>query len=137
MKSRTNIMALVRSRQHEAHNTQWSHSRQPRWLPASHDTLAQEGNYLSQSRCIWQGDRPKVSAHVIRTARPAEWDHPPRDRLLGRFPTCHQGDKTLIKRPRRVESTALKGVTEVASKPLLRQPCPTPQSAAPRQADLP
>ena len=66
-------MALVQSREPKVHKMKWSHSCQPRWLSVSHDTLVQVGNYLSQSRHIWQGDTPKISAHVIRIA---EWDHP-------------------------------------------------------------
>ena len=46
--SRTNKMALVQSREYK---TNWSHSCQPRWLPVSHDTLVQEGNYLSPGWC--------------------------------------------------------------------------------------
>ena len=63
--SRTNKMALVLSKEHKVYEIKWSHSCQPRWLPIIHDTLVQEGNYLSQSRHIWQGDSPKISAHVI------------------------------------------------------------------------
>ena len=49
VESRTNKMALVWSRYHKAYKTMWSHSCQPRWLPVSHDTLAQEGNYLADT----------------------------------------------------------------------------------------
>ena len=39
----------------------------------SHDTLVQEGNYLSHPRHIWQGDTPKIPAHMIKTSMSAEW----------------------------------------------------------------
>ena len=68
-------MTLVWSRQHKVYKTKWSHSCQPRRLPDSYDTLVQEGNYLSQSRHNWQGDTPKISAHVTRVAVSAERDH--------------------------------------------------------------
>ena len=38
--------------------------------------MVQEGNYLSQSRHIWQGDTPEIPTHMVRVAVPAEWDHP-------------------------------------------------------------
>ena len=31
--------------------------------------------YLSHARHNWQGDTPKISAHMMRTAVCAEWDH--------------------------------------------------------------
>ena len=45
---------------------------------------------------------------------------PPTDRLLGKFPTHHQGSQ-VIKRPRGMEYMTLKGITEVGFRPLLRQ----------------
>ena len=92
-------MALGQSREHKAYKTKWSHSCQPRWLPVSHHTLLKEGNYLSQSRHIWQGDSPKISAHMIRTAMSAEWDHP-QIGPWGNSLLVSRGAKTLIKRPR-------------------------------------
>ena len=76
MENKTNKMALFQSRWLKVYKIKWSHSCQPRWLPVSHDTLGQEGIYLSQSRHIWQGDTPKISAHMGRTAMSAEQDHP-------------------------------------------------------------
>ena len=61
---------------HKVHKTKWSHSYQPRQLPVSLDTLVQEGNYLSQSKHIWQEDIPKISAYSIKIAMSAEWNHP-------------------------------------------------------------
>ena len=43
-------MVLVLSRQDKVCTTKWYHSCQPRWLPVSHNTLVQEGNYLSHTR---------------------------------------------------------------------------------------
>ena len=65
-----------------------------------------------------------ASGVLSRTAMSAEWDHP----LIGSWgnsPLSIRGAKTLIKRPRRVEYTTLKCITEADSRPLLRQwlPC--------------
>ena len=129
-------MALVQSRQHKVYKTKWSHSCQPRWLWVSLDTLVQEGNYLSHARHTWQGDTPKIFAHLTKTAVSAEWDHP-YIVSWGSSSLAIRGAKTLIKRPRRVEFTTLKGVTEAGSRPLLRQLSSTHQNDAPRHADLP
>ena len=72
-----------------------------RWLPVSHDTLVQEGNYRRQSRHIWQGDTPKTAAHVIKRATSAERDQP-HVGSWGNSPRGIRGDKTLTKRPRRL-----------------------------------
>ena len=75
-----------------------------KWLSASHDTLVQEGTYLSQGRHIWQGDTLNISAHMIRIAVSAEQDHP----QIGSWANSTLGitdAKTVIKRPRRVEYT--------------------------------
>ena len=82
-------MTLVWSRQHKVYKTNWSHSCQPQWLPASHDTLAQEEKYLSHARHIQQRDTPRISAHVIR--QPVYRAGPPIGRLQGKFPTWQQG----------------------------------------------
>ena len=65
----------------------------------SRDTLIQEGNYLSHTRHIWQGNTPKVFAHLIRTAMSVELDHPQIDSRAN-FLLAIRGIKTLIKRPR-------------------------------------
>ena len=92
-------MALVWSRQHNIYKSKWNHSCQPRWRPVSHDILVQERNCLNQARHIWQGDTPKISAHMIRTAMSAEWDHP-QIGPWGNSLLVSRGAKTLIKRPR-------------------------------------
>ena len=150
-------MALVRSRRHEVYKAKWSHSCQPRWLPVIQDTLLQQGNYLSQSRHIWQGDTPKISSQVIRTAICRAGL--PIDRLLGKFHTCHQGCqaeqpstihrllgkfhscqqgcKDTYQKTQKGGVLHFQGITEAGSRPLLRQRSSTPQSAAPCHADLP
>ena len=91
--------------------------------------MVQEGNYLSQSRHIWQGDTPKTSAHTIRIATSGKWDHPQLGfwrksplAVMGAKQNSHvppigswtnsplgiRSAKTLIKRPRRVENTTFK-----------------------------
>ena len=130
-------MALVQPKQHKVYKTKQSHSCQRRWLSVSHDTLVQEGNHLSHARYILQGDTHKISAHVMRTSMTVEQAGLPIDRLLGKVPTCHQVAKTLIKRPRRVEYSTLKGMTEVGFKQLLRQSSSTRQSDAPRHTHIP
>ena len=65
-----------------------------------HDTLVQEENYLSQSKHIWQGDIPTISAHVVRAAVSAERDHP----LMGSWansPLGIRGAKTFIEKPQK------------------------------------
>ena len=42
---------------------------------SSHDSLFQDENYLNHAR-HWQGDTPKISAHMTRTDISAEQDHP-------------------------------------------------------------
>ena len=126
-------MASVQSRQHKVYKTKWSHSCQPKWLSISHDTLVQEGNYLSQSRHIWQGNTPRVSAHVIRTATSAEQDHP----WVGssaNFPLAIRSAKTFIKR---TEGRSAPLLVYAGSRTLLRQPSSTHQSVVPHHADLP
>ena len=135
VESKTNKMTLVWSRQHKEYKTKWSHSCQPRWPPVSHDTLVQEGNYLSQSRHIWQGDTPKISSHMIRTAASPEWDHP--QLAPGQIPNCHKGCQEINQETQKGGIHHFQGIAEADSRPLLRQLSSTHQSAAPCPADLP
>ena len=128
-------MALVQSRLHKVYKTKWSHSCQPRWLPVSHETLVQEGNYLSHTRHIWQRDTPKIPAHVTRTDTFAQWDHP-QIGFWRNSPLAIRGPKTLLERPKRKEYTILKSVTEEDFRSLLRQLSSTHQGASPHHADL-
>ena len=102
---------------------------------------------------------PEMCARVTRAAMSAEQDHPqtgswanstlatrgvkqnshepPIDKLLGKFPTCHQGAKTLIKKPRSCGVHNFQGITEAGSRPLLRQLSCLHQGAAPHHIDLP
>ena len=107
-----------------------------RWLPASHDTLVQEGNYLSHSRHIWQGDTPKISAHMVRTTMSAEWDHPQID-SWAKSPFGIKGAKTLIEKTQKGGAHHSQVVTEAGSRPLLRPLSSMHQSAAPRHSHLP
>ena len=135
-----------------------SHSCQPRWLPVHLDILVQEGNYLSQSRHVWQGDTFKMSAHMSKVAVSAEWHHP---QIFSRgnstlairgikqnshvppigsgswanSPLGFSGAKTLFKRTQKGGVLHSQGITEAGSRPLLRQ-LSTYQSAAPCHTDL-
>ena len=60
-----------------------------------------------QNGHVWQRDTPKIFAHGIRTAVTTERDHPQMG-SWGNSPLSIGGAKTLVKRPRRVESTPLK-----------------------------
>ena len=98
--------------------------------------LVQEENYLSQSRHIWQGDTFKISAHVVRVAMSAEQDHPS-IASWGSSPLGIRVAKTFIKKTQKGGVHPFQGITEEGSRPLLRQPSFTHQSATPRHADLP
>ena len=101
-----------------------------RWLPVSHDTLVQEGNYRRQSRHIWQGDTPKTAAHVIKRATSAERDQP-HVGSWGNSPRGIRGDKTLTKRPRRLSKYNWGRLLTTAETAQLHTPecCSTPCSS--------
>ena len=123
-------MALVWSEQQKAYKTKWSHSCQPRWPPASHDTLVQEGNYLSQSKHIWQADTPMISAHLTRTAVSAERDHP----QIRSWGNAHLPSGVTRHRSRYPEGGVhlCQGVTEAGSRPLPRERSPHQGCSNPR-----
>ena len=94
---------------------------------------------------------------MVRAALSAKQDHPQRG-SRGNSPLASRGAKQNchiaptgpwadstpgIRVPRHLSrdsegwSTPLSTITEAGSRPLLRQPSPTPQSAAPRHSDLP
>ena len=129
-------MALVRSREHKVYKTKWNHSCQLRWLPVSHNTLVQEGNYLSYTKYIWQGDTPKIStthdqnSHVCQAG-------PSRDSLLEKCPTCHQGYQDTYEKTQKGGVHHSQDITEAGSRPLQTQLSSTRQNAAPRHVHLP
>ena len=63
---------------------------------------------------------------MTRTAVSAKQDHPQRG-SRGNSPLASRGAKTLIKRPKRVEYTSPKGISEAGFSPLLRQQLHEPE----------
>ena len=132
VESKTNKMALVWWRQHKVYKTKWSHSCQP----VSHDTLVQEGKLPKSEqthlarRHTWDICTCDQNRHVCRVG-------PPIDTLLGKFPTCQQGGHDTYQETQKGGAHHCQGITEAGSRPLLRQPSSTHQSAAPWHADLP
>ena len=89
-----------------------------------------------QSRNVQQGDTPTISAHVVRGAVSAERDPPQLD-SWGNSTLASRGAKTFIKKTQEGGVHHFQGITEAGSRPLLRQPSSTHQSAAPHHADFP
>ena len=98
--------------------------------------MVQDKNCLSHVRHIWQGDTLQISARVVRTAMSAEQDHP-QIGSWGNSTLASRGAKTLIKKTQEGGVHHFQGITEAGSRPLLRQPSSTYQSAAPHHADFP
>ena len=73
---------------------------------------------------------------MTRTAVSTHWDHT-QIGSWGISPLPIKGAKTLIKRPRGLEYTILKGIIEAGSRPPQRQLSSTWQSVAPCHTDLP
>ena len=71
-----------------------------------------------------------MNSHVCRAG-------PPIDRLLDKFPTCHQGLQDTYRKTQKGGVHHFQGITEAGSRSLLRQPSSTLQSAAPCHVDLP
>lgn len=75
MESRTNKMVLFWTGEHEVHKTKWSHLCQQRQLSLALMVWFKKKT-ISHARHVWQGDTPKLPAHVTRTGTSAERDHP-------------------------------------------------------------
>ena len=83
-------------------------------------TLVQEGSHLNYARHIWHGGRPKIPAHVVRTAGSTERDHP--QKAPGDSPHLPSGV------PRHLSRDPEGGVHHFqGSRPLLRQLSSTPE----------
>ena len=99
-------MALVQSRQHKAYKAEWRHSCQPGCLPVSHDTLVQEGNYLSHTTHLARRHTQNIcthnqSSHVCRAGH----------QQIGSCANSTfgiRGAKTFIKKTQQVEYTTFK-----------------------------
>ena len=94
--------------------------------------MVPEGNQLSQSRHLWQGDKAQDS---YQNGLSAERDQPQMG-SWGNSPLASWGVKIFIEKTRKGGVHHFQGITEAGSRALRREPSSAHQRAAPRHADL-
>ena len=93
------------------------------------------GGKRGQSGRIWPSGTPKIPAHVVGAAVSMGWDPPQMGAGANSSPGI-RGAKTFARNTQKGGGPHFPGITEAGSRPLPREPSPTPQRAAPCHADL-
>ena len=93
------------------------------WHFDSGEKLPMSETHLAK-RHTWDICTCNYNSHVCRVG-------PPRDRTLGKVPTCHQGCQDTYQETQKWGVHHFQSMTESGSRPLLREPSSTHHSAAP------